>query len=345
MSEDKPQPGPVLIELDTPPATGPATAPPVPEPVPEPVPAPDLPGPTGAAMQRAASFAARRPSRLVRWFWSLLVALTGFVVSLAAWDFVSRLIERNPVLGAVALALVAAFVATLLILALREWLGFVRLARIDHLRLAADEARSDASLEAARAVVSRLDRLYADRGETAWGRDRLAARMDEVFDAGDLLELAEVELLAPLDALAAGQVEAAARQVAMVTAIVPLALADVATALTANLRMIRRIAEIYGGRAGIFGSWRLARAVMTHLVATGAVAVGDDLIHSVAGGGVLSKISRRFGEGVVNGALTARVGVAAMEVCRPLSFTGKRRPSVTGLVKRALAGLFGKSRD
>ena len=35
------------------------------------------------------------------------------------------------------------------------------------------------------------------------------------------------------------------RQVALVTAFVPVALADVAAALTANLRMIRRIAEIY----------------------------------------------------------------------------------------------------
>jgi putative membrane protein len=81
---------------------------------------------------------------------------------------------------------------------------------------------------------------------------------------------------------------------------------------------------------------------MTHLVATGAVAAGDDLIGSLAGGGVLSKLSRRFGEGVVNGALTARVGVAAMEVCRPLPFNRKKRPSVSALVSRALAGLFGK---
>ena len=43
------------------------------------------------------------------------------------------------------------------------------------------------------------------------------------------------------------------------------------TALAANLRMIRRMAEIYGGRAGAVGGWRLARTVMTHLIATGAV--------------------------------------------------------------------------
>jgi putative membrane protein len=69
------------------------------------------------------------------------------------------------------------------------------------------------------------------------------------------------------------------------------------------------------------------------------VALTDDLIGSLAGGGVLSKISRRFGEGVVNGALTARVGLAAMEVCRPMPFAALPRPGVTQTVSRALAGL------
>jgi putative membrane protein len=149
--------------------------------------------------------------------------------------------------------------------------------------------------------------------------------------------------MAPLDAAARAEVEAAARLVATVTALVPIALADVVAALVANLRMIRRIAEIYGGRSGTLGAWRLTRAVLAHLAATGAVAIGDDLIGSVAGGSVVSKISRRFGEGVVNGALTARVGLAAMEVCRPLPFGAGQRPSVAGLVRRALSGLFGQA--
>ena len=119
-------------------------------------------------------------------------------------------------------------------------------------------------------------------------------------------------------------------------------LADVIAALTANLRMIRQIAHIYGGRSGTLGSWRLTRAVMAHLVATGAVAVGDDLLGSVGGGHILGKISRRFGEGLVNGALTARVGVAAMEVCRPVPFSEGKRPRVSALIGRALTGLFEK---
>ena len=67
--------------------------------------------------------------------------------------------------------------------------------------------------------------------------------------------------------------------------------------------------------------------------------MGDDLIHSVAGGGLLSRLSRRFGEGVVNGALTARVGVAAMEVCRPLPFAALPAPKARNLVARSLGDL------
>lgn len=152
-------------------------------------------------------------------------------------------------------------------------------------------------------------------------------------------------MIAPLDLAAEREVAAAARQVATVTALVPLALADVVAALTANLRMIRRIAEIYGGRGGVLGSWRLTRAVMTHLVATGAVAVGDDMLEPILGGSILGKLSRRFGEGLVNGALTARVGVAAMEVCRPIAYDAENRPRARRLVKQALGGLFQGTRS
>lgn len=296
--------------------------------------------PQGAAMQSVAAIATGRPSGVARWFWGTLLALMSFVVSLAAYDYVAGLIARNPALGAAALTLLGLFGLVCLIIIVREWAALSRLARLDTLQHAAASADT---MEAANAVVAQLERLYRPRTDMDWARKRLAERRGDVFDPNALLALAETELMAPLDAAATREVEAAARQVATVTALVPIALADMIAALTANLRMIRRIAQIYGGRGGTLGSWRLIRAVFSHLIATGAVAVGDDMLGSVAGGGVLSKISRRFGEGLINGALTARVGVAAIEVCRPLPFVAEKRPSVSGLISRALTGLFSKS--
>jgi putative membrane protein len=330
--------GPVLFEIDEDREAhpGPAAAPPVDETHP----------PEGRAMQTVATLAARRRgSGLARWFWGSLLALLGFVLSLAAWDFVTGLLAASPVLGWIATVLIALVLVTLLAMAMRELAAFARLGRLDTLHRQAEAAAGAEDLPAARNVVDRLAALYRDRAELRLGREELERRRDEVFDAEALFSLAEARLMAPLDAAATREVEAAARQVATITALVPLAFADVIGALTANLRMIRRIAEIYGGRSGTLGAWRLTRAVLTHLVATGAVAVGDDLIGSVAGGSVLSRVSRRFGEGIVNGALTARVGVAAMEVCRPLPFGAGRRPGVTGIVRRSLTGLFGRKVD
>jgi len=282
---------------------------------------------------------ARRASvlgRLAAWVFGLLF---GLVLAVSGWTFVTGLFVAFPALGWVALVLVGLAGVILLVWLVGEARAWARLARVEAIRGAALEARD---LAQARAVVARLLALYAGRPELSEARARLDRRGAEVFDADALLALAEVELLAPLDARARAEVEAAARQVALVTALVPLALADVVTALVANIRMLRRLAEIYGGRAGVLGSWALMRRVMGALMAAGALALTDDLIGSVAGGGILAKVSRRFGEGVVNGALTVRVGLAAMEACRPLAFGALGRPGVSVTVSRALAGLFGK---
>ncbi len=335
MTDDPVPPRPYLIELDEDaPLADPSAVDPVPDAQPD-----LLSG--GRAMRTVGGIATARGSAVGRLALWVFGALFSFVLSVAAWDFVTGLFARNVVLGWAAFGLTVAAVAMALMLAAREWVAFARLARLDILRGRAVAAHRAADLAEARSVMAGIERLYASRADTAWGRKRVDERKAEVMDADALLALAEVEVLGPLDAAARLQVEAAARQVATVTALVPLALADVAAALFANIRMIRRVAEIYGGRSGTFGSWLLLRKVFGSLLATGAVALSDDLVGSVAGGGVLSKISRRFGEGVVNGALTARIGIAAIEQCRPLPFVALPRPAVSSLVKRALTGMFG----
>lgn len=321
-----PAPRPVLLELDEP-GPSPADAEPVPEAAPQ------------GALPAVAAVAAGGSvlSRLSFW---VLTCFGGFILTAAVWDFLSGLMARNTVAGAIGMTLGAASVAVLAVLALREAAGFVRLARLDRLRRQAGEART---LAEARAVAAGVAGLYAARADTAWGRRRLAERQGEVMDADALLALTETEVMAPLDAQALREVEGAARRVALATALVPLALADVAVALYANLRMVRKVAAIYGGRTGGVASWRLMRRVFSHLLATGALALTDDMIGSFAGGGILSKLSRRFGEGVVNGALTARVGMAAMDLCRPMPFAACERPSVSGVVARALKGIAGTS--
>lgn len=331
---DTPSPRPFLLDWEEGPEADPSLDAAVPEAV-----------LTGQAMQTAARLATRRGSalgRLARWVFG---ALFSFVLTVAAWNFVTGLFAQSPVLGWIAFTLFIAALLVVLLMAMRELSAYARMARLDRLRQDVAMARAKADLAAARRASAALLSLYANRSETAWGRARLEEQQPDVFDADALLNLVEVELLTPLDLAAQTEVEAAARQVATVTALVPLALADVATALYANLRMIRRLSEIYGGRSGSFGSLRLMRRVFVALLGAGALALTDDLIGSFASGGILAKLSRRFGEGVVNGALTARVGLAAMELCRPMPFHARPKPGTSATTSRALAGLVSRGRD
>ena len=90
--------------------------------------------------------------------------------------------------------------------------------------------------------------------------------------------------------------------------------------LTARAGAEDKLAGLYGGRPGVMGALRLGRLVITHIIATGGLAMTDDLLGQFLGQDALRRLSRRLGEGAFNGALTARLGVAAIEVTRPAPF-------------------------
>ena len=64
-------------------------------------------------------------------------------------------------------------------------------------------------------------------------------------------------------------------------------------------------------------------------------------VHQLVGQGLAARLSARLGEGVVNGAMTARIGIAAMEIVRPLPFAALPRPRLTDFLS-ALASFTKK---
>ena len=64
------------------------------------------------------------------------------------------------------------------------------------------------------------------------------------------------------------------------------------------------------------------------------MAAGDSLLQQVVGHGIAAKVSARLGEGVLNGLLTARIGLSAMAVCRPMPYQAEEsaQPAQGGAV-------------
>lgn len=265
-------------------------------------------------------------------FASLFFGAVGVLVSLAVGLWTDQLIrdlfERAEWLGWLAAGMAAIAVLALAVVLVREFLAIARLAEVEKLQKRALDAVARDDPKAARAVVEELSAFVAAKPETAAGRRSLAELRGEIIDGGNLVRLAETEILGPLDARAKVMILEAAKRVSLVTAVSPRALVDVAYVVFEAGRLIRRLSELYGGRPGTLGFFRLARSVLAHLAVTGSIAVGDSFVQQIVGHGLAARLSARLGEGVVNGMMTARIGIAAMETARPLPFIAGRRPGM-----------------
>jgi putative membrane protein len=265
-------------------------------------------------------------------FAGLATAAIGTFLSLAfalwADQVVRDLFARADWLGYAALTALALAALGLLVVVAREIAGIAKLAAVQTLKAEAEEAATSVDSAAARKVVDRLSSLLSHRVETAKGRAVLDGTKDDIIDGPHFLDLAERELLSPLDRKARGLILNAAKRVSIVTAVSPRAVVDLSYVLFETTRLIRALAELYGARPGKLGLLRLIRDVIAHLAVTGSIAVGDGVAQQVLGHGLASRLSRKLGEGVINGLLTARIGIAAMDLCRPLPFRALPRPGV-----------------
>lgn len=287
----------------------------------------------------------RRGFRWGALFWSALGGLVLLGLGLGVMHLVEDLFARSEGLGLIGLILAVLVTLALAVIITREALGLARLAAIEKLHLRAIAALASDDRAESRGVLQDLLKLAHRNPQLARARTVLQGHAREIIDGADLIRLAERELMTPLDRQARQLVSSAARNVSVVTAISPRALIDVLFVLMASLRLVRQLALLYGGRPGALGLVRLLRHAVSHLAVTGGMAASDSLIQQVLGHGIAAKLSARLGEGVLNGLLTARLGLAAIDVTRPLPFTALPRPALGDLARDLSKDLLRKRDD
>lgn len=308
----------------------------------------DAPPPqTARPAEQAAAPVAPEPARYglpsragidrgIRWgaiFLSTFVSLS--LLALGVWfaRFVSVTLARDDWVGWTATGLLALGGLALAAMVLKELIGLARLARLGRFRREADAALRTRDIARERRAARRLVSVMKSRPDTAWGLARFREHQGDVHDPGKLLALADREILAPLDGAARRIVLTSAKRVSVVTALSPIALVTVSYVLVENVRLLRRVATVYGGQPGLMGALRLGAMVVGHLIAAGGVALTDDLLGQFLGQDLVRRLSRRLGEGLFNGALTARIGATAIAVIRPLPFLDAEPVRVRDIVK------------
>ena len=265
---------------------------------------------------------------LARLMWATAGLLVSLGVGLAINALIDSLFATNTWLGWVGLTIAGLFLLALIAIVIRETASLWRLRTLDHLKAQTAAALATDNLKQARGILTELAGIYAPRPDLARSLTRLKTDEAQFFDGGELLKFGERTLMAPLDTRARALTAASARRVALVTAVSPRALVDIAFVVWESVRLGGAIARLYGARPGIWGTWRLIGAILGHLAVTGGLVLTDGVVEQLVGQGLAARLSQRLGEGVVNGLMTVRVGIAAMRVVRPLPFTTERQPMV-----------------
>ncbi|WP_316978230.1 TIGR01620 family protein [Shumkonia mesophila] len=286
-----------------------------------------------------AELSVKPPRTRRRAFRVFLAAATGFVLSVLAIESVSytlALFERDSVLGGLLGALAAvAFGSGLVavgseVVALRRQLralGEVAELRAEAARiLDAPVDTGDGGVLAARIVA-----LYEGRPEAEGGIARFKATVTTAHADREMLSLLAREVLQPLDRQAYRVVSRAARDAGVGVLLSPAGLLDALLVIWRTSRMIRDVALVYGLRPSHIGRFALTRRVLENAAMAGAVEYLGDLLTAHIGAGVAGKVSNKVGQGAFTALRTARLGLIAIEACRPVPFTSEDRASLASL--------------
>lgn len=167
------------------------------------------------------------------------------------------------------------------------------------------------------------------------------AHIEAHHDDGDVLRLFSQFVLHPLDEKALQLVLKSSGQTALLVAASPLALADMLLVLWRNLKMLRDIAQIYQLPMGYWGQIRLMRQIAKNMVFVGATELVTELGADWFSAELTTKLSAKLAQGLGAGVLSARLGLNAIQTCRPLLMLGDEKPKLstirTTLLKRLMA--------
>jgi len=271
-----------------------------------------------------------RRFRFGRWFLGLAIGFLLIALIYDAVAFVLGIFLWSNIAGIAVGALLAAALVAGVIWIVDELRRMYGMKAADRFRWRAARLRGSTSRGEAIAIVNAVAPSLGGNEAARAGLVRLQSYIRASHSDADVLDLFVREVLDPLDRQAAARISRAARDTAIGVAASPVGLLVAVIGIARALRMIREIATIYGLRPGTFGSLRLLKRVLLDGAGFASADLASDAWTEIIGGlgsRVTGMVSGKLGEGVFAAVRMTRLGLAAMQACRPVPFADEQRLS------------------
>lgn len=277
------------------------------------------------------------------WLWRIITVLLITLVTIEAVDFFVKGFEQSPIIASLYALLLALLTLVSANYLWREFIGLRQFKKRQQTKQQATtllQINTDTkpfnteSTQQARDFCDNIsnnlpcDLVFEHPKEQQLWHEATAAD----HNASELVELYSRVVLAKVDEKALNEVAKFSTEAVVLVALSPVALIDMLIMLSRNLRMINKIAGLYGLKLGYWSRIKLIKQVFVNMAYAGASELIADFGSDMLGAELLGKLSSRFAQGLGAGMLTARLGAKTMELCRPIPF--KEKPKLTDVRKK-----------
>jgi putative membrane protein len=155
----------------------------------------------------------------------------------------------------------------------------------------------------------------------------------------EVLSLFELKVLSPIDKMALSNIGKHSSAAGVMIAVSPFALLDMLIVLWRNLVMINQLSRFYGVSLGYWGRIALIKKIFRSMLYAGAAEILSDAGNYALGVGLTGKISSRVAQGLGAGVLTSRIGLKALNECRPMPWLAAQKPGLSTMTQKLLEDL------
>ncbi len=253
---------------------------------------------------------------------------------------ISSMMSNAPFIGILYLFSILGLVGVLGYGLFKEYLSVMRLKNIDTLQERGSVLKKNPTKDViayAKEIIERYENHDSElirENALSLKRELPSLMYDEV------LERLNEKLFNPLDKLAKGSIVKYANQTALSTAISPVAFIDAILIISRSGAMVNEIATIYGYKPNFIGKILLFKKIFFVLVFASVTEILAQHSHDLVGTSIVSKFSYHAAQGIANGILTARVGVAAIKSCRPMHYKDQNEGFLKGISKKIMESVF-----
>ncbi len=254
-----------------------------------------------------------------RWLLRAGFAIFSGIVGYELYQFFALGFQQSPIVAGLYAALFAIITVIFGTTAFRELSALRQLSKQEKIRSQVQDILDDNGKADARKICEKISKqLPCDltvENEKAWGE-----LVQPEFSDAEVIQLYSKEVLSSVDQKALDEVAKFSTESVVLIAISPVALIDMMLMFWRNIRMINKIAGLYGLKLSYWSRIRLIKQVFINMAYAGASEIITDFGADLLGADILGKLSGRMAQGLGAGMLTARLGIKTIKVCRPIPF-------------------------